>query len=300
MISKTVTPPCPPQEGNSQARLAVIGDPISHSLSPVLQNFLIEHFSLPFTYEALHVTATDLPNLVARLRNGELAGVNVTIPHKQAIIPLLDELVYPADRIGAANTVRVTRGKLIGHNTDAIGFQRSLEKANIAVRNKGVLLLGAGGAAKAVTFALLEAGALGIYLCNRNHARAEQLRASLSSLEQERARVVPWEERAAIVQTQTIEMVINATSVGMLAAKSDSPLPASALRNGTAVIDLIYNPAETLFSRHAKQAGATTLNGLSMLIYQGVAGLELWSGKKLDIEELYAALEKLMQEAMRR
>lgn len=298
MIPKTITPSCPPQGGNVQARLAVIGDPISHSLSPLLQNSLIAHFGLPFVYEALHVRAEDLPVLVARLRRGELAGVNVTIPHKQAIIPMLDELVYPADRIGAVNTVCIVKGRLVGHNTDAVGFQRSCAKANIALSNKEILLLGAGGAAKALVFALLEKGARTIHLCNRNRERAERLRESLSHAERERVRIVSWEERAILAQTQTVEIVINTTSVGMHETKTESPLPVTAFHKGMAAIDLIYNPAETLFLQQAERAGAIVSNGLPMLIYQGLAALELWSGRRLKIETIYAALEKRMREAL--
>lgn len=278
-------------------KLAVIGDPISHSLSPLLQNHLIAHFALPFVYEAVHVRARDLPALVARLRRGELAGVNVTIPHKQAIIPLLDKVVYPADRIGAVNTVCVMSGKLIGHNTDAVGFEHSCAKANIALSNKEILLLGAGGAAKAVVFALLAKQARTIYLCNRKRERAEHLRESLPEAERGRVQVVSWEERAAIAQT--VEVVINATSVGMHATQTESPLPATAFHQNMAAIDLIYNPAETLFLRQAKSTGAATLNGLPMLIYQGVAALELWSGRRLEIEELYVDLKIRMRAALR-
>ncbi|NUO81879.1 shikimate dehydrogenase [candidate division KSB1 bacterium] len=293
-----MTPPCPPQGENSLAHLAVIGDPISHSLSPVLHNFLIAHFNLPFSYEALHVRAADLPKLVARLRNGELAGVNVTIPHKQAIIPLLDELLYPADRIGAVNTVCVVHERLIGHNTDASGFQRSLEKARLEVSNQEVLLLGAGGAAKAVVFALLAKGVRSIYLCNRHEERARQLHATLPASEQNKVRVISWDGREKHIDTHGIRMIINATSVGMSTAENDAPLPAFAFREGMVALDLIYNPAETCFLRQARQAGAVTLNGLPMLIYQGVAALELWSGKTLEIAEDYAALARRMQAAL--
>ncbi len=286
----------PPPHGSSfKQRLAVIGDPISHSLSPVLQNFLLAHFTLPFVYEAVHVSASDLPRLVTRLRHGELAGVNVTLPHKQNIIFLLDELIYPADRIGAVNTVCVANGKLLGHNTDALGFQRSLERARIAVRDEHVLLLGAGGAAKAIVFALLAAGAGVIHLSNRHAERAAQLRSGLSLEEQARVRLVAWEERARVLQAEEIALAINATSAGMAAGSSPSPLPNHALRNARAAVDLIYNPVETLFLRQAKEAGAATMNGLSMLVYQGAAALELWSGRKLEIEQVYARLEERLK-----
>ncbi len=270
----------------------MIGDPISHSLSPVLQGFLIEHFNLPFTYEAVHVRAEELPSLIARLRRGELAGVNVTLPHKQTIIPFLDDLVYPADRIGAVNTVRVQNGRLIGHNTDAAGFQRSLHRAQLKMRNAEVLVLGAGGAAKAVVFALLENEAGTIYLSNRSAARAQQLRASLLPPEQARVRLLAWEQREQFLQANAIAFVINTTSLGMPATRALSPC--TNFRKVRAVIDLIYNPPETLLLQQAQEAGAATLNGLPMLIYQGVAAMECWSGKTLAIAEVYSALARKM------
>lgn len=296
MIDTTTTPSCPPQGGNFIGRLAVVGDPISHSLSPVLQSFLIAQFNLPFVYQALRVRAEDLPQLIARLRNGELAGVNVTLPHKQVLMPLLDELVYPANRIGAVNTVRVVNGKLLGHNTDALGFSRSLECAQIAVRDEQVLLLGAGGAAKAVVFALLEAGVEVIHLANRNTERAAQLRASLSANEQTRVRVIAWEERERVLQSHALKLVINATSLGMSAAQAAAPL--NYFKKEVAAVDLIYNPNETLFLQQAKRAGAITLNGLPMLIHQGVAAMELWSGRKLEIKAVYGKLEAKLTEAI--
>lgn len=292
MSDKTLTPLCPPQGGNDRKKLAVIGAPISHSLSPLLHGFLIEQFNLPFTYEALHVRAEELPRLVARLREGELAGVNVTLPHKQAIMPLLDELVYPADRIGAVNTVRAQAGKLFGYNTDAEGFQRSLHEANLAVRDKEAFVLGAGGAAKAVVFALLAGGVEVIHLSNRDGERAQRLRANLSPQEQARVRLVAWEEREHVLQTHPCAILINATSLGMSATRELSPC--SRFRQEVAVVDLIYNPRETLFLQQARQAGAVTLNGLPMLIHQGVAALELWSGRKLEIAEAYGELENIL------
>lgn len=284
----------PSQAGNILKKLAVIGDPISHSLSPLLHSFLIEQFDLPFTYEALHVRAEELPRLVARLREDELAGVNVTLPHKQAIMPLLDELVYPADRIGAVNTVRAHAGKLFGYNTDAEGFQRSLHEANLAVRDQEVFVLGAGGAAKAVVFALLAGGVEVIYLSNRDGERAQRLRANLSPQEQARVRLVVWDERERVLQTRPCAALINATSLGMSATRELSPC--SRFRQEMTVVDLIYNPRETLFLQQARQAGATTLNGLPMLIHQGVAAMELWSGKNLKLAEAYKLLaESLMK-----
>ncbi len=283
------------KSSSTTQRLAVIGDPISHSLSPLMQNFLIAHFDLPFQYEALRVSVNELPAVIARLRRGELAGVNVTIPHKQGIIPLLDDLEEGAQRIGAVNTVVSSNGVLLGHNTDAVGFQRTLESAGINVAEEEVLVLGAGGAAAAVLCSLLEMGAGVIYLSNRDPVRAQRLREAFSGEEQEKIRMISWPERLELLQMPAVSIIINTTSLGMSPNVANSPLPASAFRADMTAIDLVYNPYETRFLREAKQAGAKTVPGLPMLIYQGVAALQLWSGEKLDIAKVYDRLEEKLR-----
>lgn len=283
------------KSSSTTQRLAVIGDPISHSLSPLMQNFLIAHFALPFQYEALRVSVNELPAVIARLRRGEFAGVNVTIPHKQAIIPLLDDLDEGAQRMGAVNTVISSNGVLLGHNTDVIGFQRTLESAGINVAEEEVLVLGAGGAAAAVLFGLLDMRAGVICLSNRDPVRAQRLRETFSGEEQERIRMISWPERLELLQMPAVSIIINATSLGMLPNVAASPLPASAFRPDVTAIDLVYNPYETKFLREAKQAGAKTVPGLPMLIYQGVAALELWSKQKLAIAEVYNLLERKLR-----
>lgn len=287
------------KSSSTTQRLAVIGDPISHSLSPLMHNFLIAHFDLPFQYEALRVSAQQLPEIVTKLRRNELAGVNVTIPHKQTILPLLDDLSGAAQRIGAVNTVVSSNGMLLGHNTDVIGFRRTLESAGINVAQEEILVLGAGGAAAAVLFSLLEMHAGIIYLSNRDPARAQRLRETFSEEEQETIRILSWPEHLELLQMPAVSIIINATSLGMSPNVAASPLPASAFRADMTAIDLVYNPYETKFLRDAKQAGVKTVPGLPMLIYQGVAALELWSRQKLDIAEVYDLLKKKLRATLR-
>ena len=280
-------------------RLAVIGDPISHSLSPLLQNSLIAHFELPFAYEAVRVAAHELPAFVQRIRAGEFAGANVTIPHKQTIMPLLDDLAGTARSIGAVNTIVNEAGVLLGYNTDAPGLQRALQAAKIDLAHQDVLLLGAGGSANAVLHVALAAGASTIYLCNRDAGRAERLRHTLNGEHQERLRLIEWSERESWLRLQPVTVIVNATSAGMAPQQNLSPLPSASLHKNVAVIDLIYNPLETELLRAAKKAGAKILNGLPMLIYQGVAALELWSRQKLDLGEIYAEIETRLMSKVR-
>jgi shikimate dehydrogenase len=284
----------------SAQKLAVIGDPISHSLSPVLQNFLIRHFVLPFTYEALHVRLADLGTVIQRLRDGAFRGINVTIPHKQAVLPLLDAIDETAARIGAVNTVAIDNGKLLGYNTDVIGFRHSLEATNVSVEGKRVLVLGAGGAARAVVFALLQARVQKIFLCNRSPARIEELMAAFAKYAEDgQLQSVTWPNRSSRIAAIAPEVIVNATSVGMHPQIHESPLPNHVFAPDQVAVDLVYNPLRTAFLQAAMAAGAKAINGLSMLIYQGVAALEIWSKRKFDIREIYADLENELRNALK-
>jgi shikimate dehydrogenase len=284
----------------SVQKLTVIGDPISHSLSPFLQNFLIRHFALPFTYEALHIRSADLPVMMQRLRDGEFRGINVTIPHKKAVLPLLDEIDETAARIGAVNTIAIDNGKLFGYNTDVIGFQRSLEVANVSVEGKAVLVLGAGGAARAVVFALLQSRVGKFFLCNRSTARVEELVATFAMhAADSQLQTVPWPNRSFWVAAAVPDVIVNATSIGMHPQIHESPLPHHVFTPNQAAVDLVYNPLQTFFLQAAMAAGAKAINGLGMLIYQGVAALEIWSKRKFDIREIYANLENQLRLALK-
>jgi shikimate dehydrogenase len=281
---------------NRIQKLAVIGDPIAHSLSPKLQSFLIRHFALPFTYEALHIRRNELPEIMQRLRGGEFRGINVTIPHKQAVLSLLDKIHAPAAEIGAVNTIVANDGKLSGHNTDALGFLRNLEAAGIIIAGKNVFVLGAGGAARAVIFALLNARAGTIFLCNRSAEHAEVLKASFVN---QHLQNIPWSDRIDWLKKNSAHLVINTTSMGMHPQSRESPLPAEVFSSRMVAIDIVYNPLQTAFLRAASSAGAKVINGLGMLIHQGVAAMELWSGKPLDIREIYLQLEKELIAALK-
>jgi len=279
-------------------KLAVIGDPISHSISPALHSFLIEQFDLPLSYERQHVSASELKCFVQRMRGGEFAGINVTIPHKRAILPLLDDLDPLAERIGAVNTVINSHDLLIGHNTDAAGFRLALEAADISVAHEDCLVLGAGGAAVAVVHSLLENEAGTVYLSNRHLERAEHLVSEMPNQYRDRLRLIEWEQLHEWLAMEPVRVIINATSAGMSPDSKTTPIPQAHFTSEMIAIDLIYNPLETVFLHQARNAGARTLNGLPMLIYQGVAAMELWGGQKLSLEGLYPNLENLLMKAL--
>jgi shikimate dehydrogenase len=283
----------------SVKKLAVIGDPIAHSLSPKLQNFLIRYFALPFAYEALHIRQHELPAMMQRLHRDEFRGINITIPHKQAVLPFLDVIDETAAQIGAVNTIVVENGKLSGYNPDALGFLRSLKAAGIEIADQKAFVLGAGGGARAVIFALLQAHSARIWICNRNPDRAGALMAAFTTFaDAERLQNVSWAERAIWLKKNEVNLIINTTRVGMHPHEDESPLSDEAFSKQPAAVDLVYNPFRTAFLRAAHSAGAKAVSGLGMLIYQGVAALELWSNQALNIHDIYSNLEDELKAAL--
>lgn len=261
---------------------AVIGDPIEHSLSPALFAFVFRERGLAHGYRAVRVRPEELAALVERVRTGALAGLNVTIPHKEQIIPHLDVLDETARVAGAVNTVAVggdgRRRTLIGHNTDVVGVTRSLAGRRVDVRGGRAVVLGAGGAARAAVCALISVGVSEIVLVNRTRERAERLIAELSratgfpamrSLKRGDSQLAPVIREA--------KLLVNATPVGMRPWTELCPLDDLAgLHEGLAVFDLIYNPLETRLLRLAAARGARTIDGLDLLIHQAFEALRIW------------------------
>jgi shikimate dehydrogenase len=282
----------------SYKKLAVIGGPISHSLSPTLQKFLIESFHLPFTYEAIQVHAEQLADFVSAAGNSNFRGFNVTIPHKQAIVPLLGKVSATARAIGAVNTVIFDGNVAIGENTDAIGFLEMMRLAGVNLSHREVLVLGAGGAARAVIFVLQQAGVSRIFVCNRSPQRLQQCISWMTKTIATKWETWSWDELEERIKNQQPEIIINATSIGMHPNSEQSPLPAALFSSRMTVVDLIYNPLPTRLLREASQAGARIVHGLNMLIMQGVAAMELWRGERLDVESKLPELQKILIEKL--
>jgi len=277
-------------------KLAVIGDPISHSLSPALHKLLIEYFHLPFSYEAIQVTTDELAEFVSAKRNSDFRGFNVTIPHKQTILPMLDKVSETARATGAVNTVIFDGKTAVGENTDVSGFLWMMRLAGVNLAQREVLVIGAGGAARAVIFALQQAGVSRIFVCNRSPQRLEECTSWMSTMITTKREAWPWEKLEKSFEERRPEIIINTTSVGMRPRVDESPLRATLLSPKMIVVDLVYNPLPTRLLREASQAGARIVHGLNMLIMQGVAAMEMWSGKRLDIEMKLPALQKILMD----
>jgi shikimate dehydrogenase len=271
----------------------VIGDPIEHSLSPTIHNAAFDQLKLDFVFLAFRVKAADLENAVRGMRGLGIHGLNVTMPHKSTVIGYLDEVDSTVKFLGSANTVLNKDGVLSGFNTDGVGALKALRENGVALSEKKVLLLGAGGAAKAIAFSLAEeVGELAIL--NRAAEKAKKLAEALGRIFNKKIVGGALSSDAIAKNLQDSDVLINATSVGMHPEDNQSIVASQWLRSDLTVMDIVYNPVETKLARDAKAAGAKVISGVEMLIYQGAASFEIWTKRSAPVEVMRrAALNKL-------
>ncbi len=282
--------------------LGVIGDPRKRSLSPVFQQAAISALGLDITYERWATPPEGLATRVASLRAPHVLGANVTIPHKQAVIPMLDELDSLPQRVGAVNTIVNREGRLHGYNTDVEGFRRGLrDDAGFDPEGKRAVIAGAGGAARAVVVALAEARARSVVIINRTFTRAARLAEEMTPLAGEtELHALPDIYLSWTDSLSRADLLVNCTPTGQASAgpsadeEEDSPVPFDAIRPGLLVYDLVYIPAETPLMKAAKAAGARVLGGLPMLIYQGAASLKLWTGREAPVDIMLKAAREAL------
>ncbi|MDP2661263.1 MAG: shikimate dehydrogenase [Dehalococcoidia bacterium] len=283
--------------------VGLIGYPVKHSISASFQQAAFDHLGMDARYVLWEVPPQDLAEKLLDLREPDHLGANVTIPHKADVIPLLDHVDAMARRIGAVNTIVNQGGLLVGFNTDAQGFLAALHReGEFDPKSRKAVLLGAGGAARAVSFGLLEQAVGSLSIINRDPARAQALVRDLERGTNHRERdtrrekrprvtVYPWEPEALKAALDGCDLVVNCTPLGTLGGRWErrSPLPASLIPPGALVYDLVYNPPETPLLAEARKAGARTLNGLPMLVYQGAASFKLWTGREAPVEVMTKA-----------
>ncbi|MBV8696039.1 MAG: shikimate dehydrogenase [Chloroflexi bacterium] len=281
---------------SDKRRVGLIGDPVAHSYSPRFQQAAFDALGIEAHYELWHTPALQLPMRIQSLRNIDCFGANVTIPHKQAVLPLLDHIDPLAARIGAVNTIVHRAGLLWGYNTDAPGLLLALqehgvgEQHNKATSLKGctAILLGAGGAARGAVFALAGAGVERLLLVNRHLERAQMLAAQV---QQDYAGILLCLDDPSVLAAYPDSIIINATPTGM--HDDSSPLPAEVLSRfapDTFIYDMIYNPAETSLLRQARARGLRAANGLSLLLHQGALSFTLWTGREAPLDVMRTAL----------
>ncbi|MGC8863435.1 MAG: shikimate dehydrogenase [Armatimonadota bacterium] len=262
--------------------LSVIGHPISHTLSPVMHNAAIQALNIDYIYVPFHVLPENLESAIRGVRSLEIAGVNVTIPHKERVIGFLDDVDESARAIGSVNTIVNEAGRLLGFSTDGPGFVKSAEAAWGRIDGCRVLILGAGGSAKAVAFALAKIGCR-IVVANRTFERAVELVESLRAVESN-ARAARLHRDELAREIADVDLVVNTTSVGMYPDVDQTPLPADLIRPGILVYDLVYNPPRSRLIDEALSRGASAVNGLKMLVYQGALSFEMWTGIRPPVD----------------
>lgn len=272
-------------------RYGLIGAPIAHSLSPSMHNFWFEEYGISGDYRLYPVEKDDLAQAVSRIKEAEIKGFNVTFPHKTAILPLLDEVDEAAEVIGAVNTVVQTGGRLIGYNTDGIGFLKGLKRnfPNFIDKRSSVLILGAGGAARSVALTLARATGAHVAICNRTYSKAVALSAACGKYSDSDALNFDQAER----QLDQYQVVINTTSIGLNPDEDHSVIHLDKSLPGTLFADLIYNPSRTAFLREAEQLGHLVMNGLPMLVYQGALAFQKWTGVFPETEKMEDRLIKI-------
>jgi len=270
-----------PRIGGTTRVAAVLGWPVTHSLSPVIHNAAFAALGMDWTYVALPVEPGEVPAAVAGLRALGFAGANVTMPHKEAVADVMDDLTEDADRLRAVNTIEVARDRLIGHNTDAPGFARFLvHDVGFEPAGKTALLFGAGGAARACALAVARAGLTRIVVALREPARAAPLADALDGFATE-VEAIAFDDAGDV----TADLVVNATPLG--AHGEELPLPK--LGPDGLFVDLLYRPAMTPGQQAAREAGAQAVGGLGLLLHQAALSFELWTGRQAPLEVMSAA-----------
>jgi shikimate dehydrogenase len=272
-------------------RVVLIGHPVAHSFSGAMQQAAFDALEIDARYELWDRRQIDLADAIAQLRGDDFLGANVTIPHKEHVVPMMDRLTEEAAATGAVNVISRDGKKLVGHNTDVTGFKAALDKVvGKQKMPRQAVVLGAGGASRAVVSALISEGFQRIVIFNRHLHRAEGIvRHFGRSASHMDLRAMPWHESVLEAELSKTKVLVNATAIGMV--PGETPIPAELLPSDLFVVDLIYNPPVTQLLKDAAAARCTTLGGELMLLQQGGRAFELWTGKPAPIEAMQAALD---------
>jgi shikimate dehydrogenase len=279
-------------------RLGVFGDPVGHSLSPQMQNAALKSCKIDMQYARFQISPDELRSALKLIRDLNFIGVNLTTPHKIAASKLMDEIVGNASRIGAINTVKIDNAKLRGYNTDGKGFARAVrQEFAVDLRDLRVMILGGGGAARAIALQCARENCERLVITNRTFATAQKLAEELREYftgprvlgPVPRLQAIPWEEAAIRFQVAHLDLIVNATPLGL--NRSDpSPIPARLLAPHLMIYDTVYGEGRTPFVSAAIEAGARAANGFSMLLHQGALAFEIWFEREPPIEAMRQAL----------
>ena len=263
-------------------KLGLLGEKLGHSYSKEIHEIFFKLTGKDASYKLIEKEMEDIPSFMQELREGKFDGVNVTIPYKNEVMNYMDNISDSAKKIGAVNTITVKNGKLIGDNTDYFGFLKTLQQNDINVKDGKILMLGTGGAAKAVYNVLIDEGAKNIYLATISENDSFEIRKG--------DRLIHYSE---IRNVRNVNLIVNCTPVGMYPAVNMTPLEEVNMINTDCVVDIIYNPEETVLMKKYKERNVKAVNGLTMLIFQAIKSEEIWNDEKYDDEVLKKVHEKL-------
>jgi len=261
----------------------LIGNPVEHSVSPEMHNAAFEKLGLNFIYLPFRVTPENLEKAILGMRGLGMVGFNVTMPHKASIMKFLDEIDKTAEKIGAVNTIVNKDGKLLGFNTDGPGALWAFQEAGVNFKNKKVVMLGAGGAAKAIAFYLMSL-IKKLVIAGKTREEAQSLAKDLKKYFKKEIKGIENNTDNLRQELKNAQILINATPIGMAPDINSMPIKTELLRSNLTVFDSIYNPIETKLLREARKIGAKTINGVNMLVYQGAEAFKLWTGKNAPVE----------------
>ncbi len=285
--------------------ISLIGYPLKHSISPYFQQVALDYYQFDIRYEAWEISPGKLEPAVKKLREPQNLGANVTVPYKEAVLPLLDKVDGIANLIGAVNTIVKRGDRLLGFNTDAYGFVEALcKEGHFEPKDKQVVILGAGGAARAVSFALVQRKISSLTIINRTFERAKALADSLKSYISDtsletKVDAMPWQNLSSPKTFDHCQLIVNCTTIGTKYSSQErqSPLSIEVIPKGILVYDLVYNPWPTPLLQLAQEAGANILGGLAMLAYQGAASFELWTGREAPFDIMFNNAKEAVQES---
>lgn len=279
----------------------IVGNPLEHSLSPLMHKYFLNEIGQKGSYTAFEVMENQLAETITGMKLDGILGFNVTIPYKQTIIPYLYEVDEEARFIGAVNTVHIQGNNLFGFNTDGHGFTSALKKRNVHLKNCSAIVLGAGGAARAVIFNLVRCGAKKLFIFNRTLQRAKNLAGEVLEASQSiKVSFGDLDSKTISAAIETCQLIVNATSLGMWPDINKAPYLFERDRPGVVAIDLIYNPLQSKFLKSARQAGVKTLDGLDMFVFQGAISLKIWLGLEKHIEFNHERLRKYLSTELKK
>ena len=276
----------------------LIGDPVEHSMSPVMHNAAFRELGLNYLYVPFRVKKEEIGKAIDGMRALNLRGLNITIPHKVAIIPLLDELDPLAEKIGAVNTIVNNDGVLRGYNTDASGLLQSMWTNGIEPRDKNIVIIGAGGASRAVTFILADKKAR-LVILNRIQELdwAKELASRITQTFRQKIEALELTRENLAKVLNKADILLNATNAGMSPNTEETPVDADLLRPELVVYDIVYNPSKTRLLREAEMINAKTIGGLDMLTWQGALAFQMWTGRKAPVELMKREAAKLLEQS---